>query len=182
MSSKLREEFEKFKADQEETRKREKERKLERKQKMEDRKCKKDIEYDKVKDKYSKIAWQLGGRNKNGNRNISENALNNANRNYTRIVDSIPRYISNNLKQMPNNKGYIWKHIYLYGELDPIEGEPTVLFEKKYGGELLIHEWTATIYTIFEKKNKDTKKELIHREPIKRLNTNTNSLANFIKT
>ena len=59
MSSKLREEFEKFKADQEETRKREKERKLERKQKMEDRKCKKDIEYDKVKDKYSKIAWQL---------------------------------------------------------------------------------------------------------------------------
>jgi len=181
MSSKLREEFEKFKAEQDETRRREKERKLERKQKMEDRKCKKDIEYDKVKEKYSKIAWQLGGRNKNGC-NISENTLNNAYKNYLKTVDSIPRYISNNLKQMPNNKGYIWKNIYLYGELDSIEGEPRVLFEKKYGGELLIHEWTATTYTIYEKKNKDTQKELIHSEPIKRLNTNIHSLANFIKT
>ena len=77
---------------------------------------------------------------------------------YLNIVDTIPEYISKNLEEMPNNKGYIWRGIQCYGK-QPEGGNSnsTILFEKQKGGLLIIHDRTPTEYKIFHKKGKDKK-------------------------
>jgi hypothetical protein len=57
-----------------------------------------------------------------------------------------------------------------YGELRERPYEPRVMFEKKAGDILIIHEYTDTEYKIFEKRGKD-KKNLIHQEPKKKKNS-----------
>ena len=78
---------------------------------------------------------------------------------YSRIVDTIPEYISKNLEDMPNNKGYVWRGIQCYGKKAEgvVQGESTILFEKQKGGLLVIHDRTPTEYKIFHKKGKDKK-------------------------
>ena len=74
---------------------------------------------------------------------------------YNRVVDSLPEYINNNLKTMPNNKGYIWRGVYFFGFL-PKENnkDVTILFEKKKD-ILIIHEIDAIYHRIYNKKGKD---------------------------
>lgn len=81
---------------------------------------------------------------------------------FLKLCNSIPEYIKRNLKKMPNNKGYIWKGIILYGSLPP-EEEITILFENLGRDILKIHEITQKEYKIFEKKGKD-KRILISKE------------------
>jgi len=78
---------------------------------------------------------------------------------FERTCDSLPEYMKRNIAEMPNNKGYIWKGIYLYGDL-PEQSGPRVLFEKRKGGLLIIHEYTDKEYKIFEKNGKERKKLL----------------------
>ena len=59
---------------------------------------------------------------------------------FCRAVDSLPEYMISNLKQMPNNKGYLWRGITVLGELKPVKDEPIMLFEKRYG-VLWIHKY-----------------------------------------
>jgi hypothetical protein len=59
---------------------------------------------------------------------------------FCRAVDSIPEYMIDNLKQMPNNKGYLWRGITVLGDKKPVKGEPMMLFEKRYG-VLWIHKY-----------------------------------------
>ena len=63
----------------------------------------------------------------------------------------IPDYISENLKNMPNNKGYIWKGVWCFGELPPEKDNICVMFEKQrettfihdiYPGEHIIYKKT----------------------------------------
>lgn len=75
---------------------------------------------------------------------------------FVNICNSIPDYILKKLKNMPNNKGYIWRGVYCYGELPAIAGQPTVLFERK-NNILFIHEWTDTEYKIWHQEGKDRK-------------------------
>ena len=77
--------------------------------------------------------------------------------NYLRIVDTIPDYITKNLSEMPNNKGYLWRGIACYGKLDDKNSNSTVLFERQRGGLLIIHERTQTDYKIFHKRGRDRK-------------------------
>ena len=77
--------------------------------------------------------------------------------NYLKIVDTIPDYITKNLSEMPNNKGYLWRGIACYGELDDKNSNSTVLFERQRGGLLIIHERTQTDYKIFHKRGRDRK-------------------------
>ena len=88
--------------------------------------------------------------------------------NYLRIVDTIPEYISNNLEEMPNNKGYMWRGISCYGKTDDNNSKSTILFERQRGGLLIIHERTPTDYKIFHKKGKD-KKTLYSSEKIRHI-------------
>ena len=93
---------------------------------------------------------------------------------FNKAVDTLPEYISNNLKSMPNNKGYIWRGTVFYG-MKPIDSDTTILFEKKRGGVLLIHEYNPDDngnywYTLKEKKHKKAraciiKKDVFHNNP-----------------
>ena len=82
-------------------------------------------------------------------------------RHFTKACNSIPDYIIRNLSSMPNNKGYIWKSVACYGELPSEPGQPTVLFDRRRGGIMVIHEWTKDEYRKYEKKGKD-RKVLVH--------------------
>ena len=87
--------------------------------------------------------------------------------NYLRIVDTIPDYISKNLDEMPNNKGYLWRGISCYGKTDN-NSKSTILFERQKGGLLVIHERTPTDYKVFHKKGKD-RKSLYSTEKIRHI-------------
>ena len=81
---------------------------------------------------------------------------------FCRSMDSLPGYIARNLKNMPNNKGYIWRSVCYYGHKTANENEPTFLFEKKHG-TLYIHEYTHNEYFYFSKV-KDGPKVLLKHE------------------
>ena len=71
---------------------------------------------------------------------------------YLQIIDSVPDYINRNLKEMPANKGYIWKAMHLYGHRSRERPfKKTVLFEKLPRGLQKIHEWNDGIYKVYEK-------------------------------
>ena len=97
---------------------------------------------------------------------------------FLKVCDSLPEYIQRNLSEMPNNKGYIWRGVYFYGSLPPKSG-PRVMFEKKRGGVLVIHEYTDLVYKRYEKKGKD-KKKLVYTEPKKLINT-VFTISDYIK-
>lgn len=97
---------------------------------------------------------------------------------YNSVVNSIPDYIKNNLKDMPNNKGYIFRGMWIYGELPDIKGEPIVLFEKNRE-KMVIHEFSYNNkgfrwYKKFEKYPQDKRNKLILSEykPIKNIFSN----------
>jgi len=97
---------------------------------------------------------------------------------YQRTCDNLPEYMKRNLACMPNNKGYIWKGICFYGYL-PEELGPRVLFEKRKGGILIIHEHTDKEYKIFEKYGKERKK-LLERYPRKKKESGVN-IMDYLK-
>lgn len=83
---------------------------------------------------------------------------------YTRfcdICDTVPEYMRNNLSEMPNNKGYIWRGCWFFGLLPAENRQPVVVFEKK-GPVMRIHEMDKKEYCIYEKKGKE-KKVLVFR-------------------
>ena len=83
---------------------------------------------------------------------------------YLRSASYLPSYIARNLKEMPNNKGYIWKEIHFYGRLPAEKNKPVVLFDKDSRTKILtIHEWTPTEYKVFEKHG-DERKKLVLKE------------------
>ena len=84
---------------------------------------------------------------------------------FCRTENSLPDYMRRNLKNMPNNKGYIWKSVYYYGHQPANENEPTFLFEKKYG-TLYIHEYTHNEYFYFSKEKNGPKVLLKHEERV----------------
>lgn len=81
---------------------------------------------------------------------------------YKKSASYIPNYIFKNLEKMPNNKGYIYNNIYLFGELDREPGQPNIMFEKKKK-DLFIHEWTPTYYKIFQRR-RNKKNLLVYKE------------------
>lgn len=90
---------------------------------------------------------------------------------YNKICDSIPNYILNNLKEMPANKGYIWKGAWCFGNLAEEPGQPLIMFEKMRDDILRIHEIDDKYRTIYEKQGKNRKtllsKELRNQNVIK---------------
>lgn len=70
---------------------------------------------------------------------------------YWKAVFTLPDYIKKNLKQLPNNKGYIWKGVHFYGEKPEEKNKPMVMFEKYGNSPLIIHEWDNMYYTVYKK-------------------------------
>lgn len=71
------------------------------------------------------------------------------------IAESLPPYMQRNLKTMPANKGYIWRGCQFFGKgrIDR-RNSSTILFEKKKGNILVIHDIGKTVYKIYEKQGK----------------------------
>lgn len=90
-------------------------------------------------------------------------------RHYLHAVETIPEYIIRNLKEMPHNRGYIWRGVYLFGELPVEYNRPYSMFEKLRGGILRIHEWDEYSVRIYEKKGKD-RKYLVSEKPRRKIN------------
>jgi hypothetical protein len=98
---------------------------------------------------------------------------------YLKVVNSFPDYMKKNLENMPNNKGYLWRDVVFYGDLPCEKNRNTVLFEKRKGGLLVIHEWSKTEYKVFH-KNKNDRKKLYSTKKRKLKNININTMSNFI--
>lgn len=97
---------------------------------------------------------------------------------FNKVCDTLPEYIQINLSEMPDNKGYIWRGVHFYGELPETPG-PRVMFEKKRGGILVIHEYTEREYKRYEKVGKE-KKKLVHKE-FRRIKNTGESLMDYLK-
>jgi hypothetical protein len=98
---------------------------------------------------------------------------------FVKSKDSIPDYILKKLKSMPNNKGYIWKNIYCFGERPASIHEPIILFETQKD-ILVIHETTNSEYKIWHKKG-TSKKYLYFSTPRRQLSIASSSFGNYIK-
>ena len=68
---------------------------------------------------------------------------------FLNVCSSVPEYMSKKLKNMPNNKGYIWRGVHCYGERPAELNQPICMFENKKG-ILLTHEWTSTDYNVWQ--------------------------------
>ena len=76
---------------------------------------------------------------------------------FMKDVYAIPDYITKNLANMPNNKGYFWKGMQLYGQLPAEVDKPVILFDKKNHTKMLIHEWDTQYIRVYEKEGKERK-------------------------
>jgi len=62
-------------------------------------------------------------------------------RHYCTAVNTLPHYMNKNLKDMPNNKGYVWKDVIFYGALPDENNGHTIIFEKGTD-KLIIHQYS----------------------------------------
>ena len=92
------------------------------------------------------------------NRKVSSYHIDKEEQRFLKICSSIAPYILRNLKEMPNNKGYIFKGIWCFGELPKEKNTNVIMFEKCYNDIMKIHEIDNNFYYIYEKigKNKKT--------------------------
>ena len=97
---------------------------------------------------------------------ISKYSLEKETDKYKTNLVNLPDYIIENLKEMPSNKGYIWKGIWCFGELKSKNQYPLILFEKIRGGNLHIHEISEKYHSIFEKVGKNNKNLISKTEKI----------------
>ena len=99
---------------------------------------------------------------------------------FLKTKETIPEYMIKKLKHMPNNKGYIWKNIYCFGERPSTPGEPVILFETQKEGLLVIHETSDIDYKIWHKRG--SSKKILHScVPRRKIGLTASSLANYIK-
>ena len=94
-------------------------------------------------------------------RRISEGEIKRAYKYFNSVSDTIPEYLMKKLKQMPNNKGYIWRGVYFYGQKPAEKNRPITMFEKNKG-VLKIHEWHENKYQLWKKEG-DARKVLVNQ-------------------
>ena len=81
------------------------------------------------------------------------------NKGYERFKSiELPSYMQDNLTNMPNNKGYIFRGVWFFGEL-PASGYPIVMFENRQGIKI-IHEIFKDKHFVYSKEG-DRRKVLI---------------------
>jgi len=84
---------------------------------------------------------------------------------YRDNVARLPPNIKENLENMPNNKGYIFRGIYFFGKNLPEEKEPVIMFEKVYN-KFYIHKFYDKKTQLHCKKN--GKVEFVSEKPYKK--------------
>lgn len=148
---------------------------------IEDAKQKKDSDIQKKKEEINiSKAFEQSIRRTDRNFEYKKREMDKSWQYFLKSIDTFPEYMNKKLKNMPNNKGYIWKSIHFYGERQAIPGEPVILFETQKEGILVIHEITNTEYKIWHKKG-TLKKILYSSTPRRQKKVGLCSLGNFIK-
>lgn len=89
-------------------------------------------------------------------------------RRFEKICSGIPSYIERNLNDMPHNKGYIWRGIWLFGKKKAEYNRPQLMFERKTKTLLLIHEYDRYEMRLYEKHGKN-KRVLVKTTPRKQI-------------
>lgn len=106
------------------------------------------------------------------NRKVSNNEYEKTYNHYNDLCSKIPDVLREKIKNTSNNKGYIWRGLYLYGE-KPVQKESdyevTTMFEKIERDTTLIHIWDVDNYKVY-RKEQDKPKFLIKDEKRKKYN------------
>lgn len=84
---------------------------------------------------------------------ISDRSLNNYYKKFVEKNATVPEYIYRNLKNLPNNRGYIWKDIWYFGEKEPTS-EIHYLTEPNKGF-VYLHEIHRDKYCIYLKEGRN---------------------------
>lgn len=72
-------------------------------------------------------------------------------RKYVDMCSRIPSHLLNKVRNMPNNKGFIWNGIYLFGHLPPTRERALILFERR-NNRMYIHEIREGSHKITEQE------------------------------
>lgn len=75
---------------------------------------------------------------------------------YYKNCDSLPLWMKDKLKDMPSNKGYIWRDLWFFGEKHVPFTKNCVMFES-LKGVTVIHEIDADYHRVYEKHGKANK-------------------------
>lgn len=131
-----------------------------------EKKIKKDniIEYNNKQKEISQAYYQ-GERTDNREQKYCKKNWDREYKYFMKANDSIPDYILQNLKNMPNNKGYIWRGIWCFGELPEEKNRPVIMTENNKGVSLT-HEIYPHEIRIYKKLERN-KRELIKTTPRK---------------
>ena len=82
--------------------------------------------------------------------NFEKFSVQNEYRNYMRRLDRVPRWIDAKLANMPNNRGYIWNGIHMYGKLPYRDNDDRTMIEMQKG-YTLIHVRNDNGYKVIRK-------------------------------
>ena len=77
---------------------------------------------------------------------------------YLESIKNIPINLTEELNNLPNNKGFIWENFHLFGTLPKQKGKKTVLTEVDSDGnfnkeEIIYHEYDKKNYNIYKQCN-----------------------------
>lgn len=73
---------------------------------------------------------------------------------FDKTCDLIPDYLLKELSEKPNNRGFVWRGVQLYGQKPPVD-DPTEfeLIERVSKEQINIHIWNKFVYEIYSKKH-----------------------------
>jgi len=94
---------------------------------------------------------------------------------YLKIEETVPEYMIKNLEKMPNNKGYIWRGIRLYGKLavtNSLNSKTVYLDERKHG-EMFIHEITPVVENLYKKNGNGYGKHQLVSNTVRKIKKHT---------
>lgn len=119
----------------------------------------------KKEDKQISKNYYMNQRNEEKKIKATKREMGKAYKHWVKADSQLPEYMNKKLKNMPNNKGYIWKSIYYFGhrKREPMD-KPVVVFEKQKGNISATIEWTPEYYKIYHKTTEKGKRKLVYSE------------------
>ena len=87
---------------------------------------------------------------------------------FREIIDTIPEHIRNNINGMPNNKGHIWRGVYIHGMLQSAGDNTT--YKERYKGEQYSHLYTADRYKMCKIAHNGRRNRQVAVKDMKRTN------------
>jgi hypothetical protein len=76
---------------------------------------------------------------------------------YYKNCDSLPQWIKDKLKDLPSNKGYIWRDLWFFGDKQVPFTTNCTMFENLKGGITIIHEIDSDFHKVYEKVGRNQK-------------------------